>query len=297
MLKNIVKNNPDDRHDAYNEKPKLNGACFMAFPVSYSVPMLIPPHFHGELELVVFSGVGGSLRASNREERIEDERCYLIAPGTVHSYRIQPGSMASAWVVLVDLDACASALSLFSPGGSPSPHNDFCGEGLAITDSAELAGLLRELADRGPHPTAWHVTVTDALYGAELLMRMLRLAPKSPIADDAAKALNEKAKRVVEFVAVHFASPIGLDELAEYCAVSKYHLCRSFKDATGYTIGEYLARTRIREARRLLGAGSTVTEACYASGFRDLSHFIQTFRCMEGSTPKRWVKIAFPGRT
>ncbi len=287
----------DDKHDAYNERPVLNGACFRAFPVSYSAPVLIPPHFHGELELVVFSDTGGSLRASNREERIEDAYCYLIAPGTVHSYKIQPCSASSASVLLVDLDACASALSLFSPGESPSPRNDFGSEGLAFTDSSELAGLLRELAGIGTHPNGMHATLSDSLYRAELLMRILRLAPKSPVADESAKALNEKAKRVVEFVAAHFAVPLSLDELADNCAVSKYHLCRSFKDATGYTIGEYLARTRIREARRLLGAGSTVTEACFASGFQDLSHFIQTFKRLEGSTPKRWVKAAFPGRS
>jgi len=285
----------DDKHEAYNEKPVLNGACFMAFPVTYATNTLIPPHFHGELELVAFSGVGGSLRASNREEHIVDDRCYLKAPGTVHSYRIQPGMAAAASVLLVDLDACTVALSQFSPGGSLSMRDDFGGGGLAFTDSTDLTRSLRELAGMGTRPTGVNVAVTDALYRAELLMRTLRLAPKSPVADDAAKALNEKAKRVVEFVAVHFAASLSLDKLADSCAVSKYHLCRSFKDATGYTIGEYLARTRIREARRLLGAGSTVTEACYASGFRDLSHFIQTFRRMEGSTPKQWAKTAFPG--
>jgi AraC-like DNA-binding protein len=84
--------------------------------------------------------------------------------------------------------------------------------------------------------------------------------------------------------------PLALDEIATGCAVSKYHLCRIFKETTGYTIVSYLTQVRIDRACTLLAGGSSVTEACNESGFGNLSHFIKTFRTHTGSSPGAWAR-------
>jgi len=46
-------------------------------------------------------------------------------------------------------------------------------------------------------------------------------------------------------------------------------------------------RARLKRARALLRTGTSVTNACYAVGFNNLSHFIRSFRRTFGDVPSR----------
>jgi AraC-like DNA-binding protein len=51
----------------------------------------------------------------------------------------------------------------------------------------------------------------------------------------------------------------------------------------------FLVRLRVEHAARLLRTSSlSVTRICYDVGFRDLSHFITTFRRFTGMTPLQY---------
>lgn len=53
----------------------------------------------------------------------------------------------------------------------------------------------------------------------------------------------------------HLFRPISLDDLARHCAVSKFHMVRSFRQSTGQTPMTYLRTRRLSEAARLLATG------------------------------------------
>ena len=59
-----------------------------------------------------------------------------------------------------------------------------------------------------------------------------------------------------------------------------------FKKETGYTLIQYLNRTRIEVAKRLSETdGITVKETAYSSGFSDEKYFMRMFKKQEGMTP------------
>ncbi len=82
----------------------------------------------------------------------------------------------------------------------------------------------------------------------------------------------------------------SLWRLASRVAMSPYQFARVFGELVGVPPHRYLIRVRLQRARALLESGMSVTDACYTSGFNNLSHFIRTFRTHFGHTPSELGK-------
>lgn len=88
-------------------------------------------------------------------------------------------------------------------------------------------------------------------------------------------------------------APLDLASVAARAGVSPYHFLRFFTAVVGATPHQYLVRTRLRHAARLLADGArSVTEVAGEVGFGDLSNFIRTFRRAAGTSPRRFRTLA-----
>lgn len=76
-----------------------------------------------------------------------------------------------------------------------------------------------------------------------------------------------------------------IEDMAKSIGISPYHMIRQFKAACGLTPHQFQIQCRVRKAQKLLGEGKSVTEAAYATGFCDQSHFDRCFRKVVGLTP------------
>lgn len=95
--------------------------------------------------------------------------------------------------------------------------------------------------------------------------------------------------RVFERLHDHPAAPASLAELAAIAGVHPAHLARSFHHATGFPVGEYLRRLRIRRAcEALTRSHLPVAAIALDAGFADQSHFSRVFRRVTGETPRTW---------
>lgn len=97
---------------------------------------------------------------------------------------------------------------------------------------------------------------------------------------------------LLEYISAHITEELNLDTLAGEIGMSKFHLCKVFKAKTGTTINRYIVTRRVAEAKYLLLQGIPVTDACYRSGFNDLSHFIRTFHNAVGISPGKYLANA-----
>ena len=59
----------------------------------------------------------------------------------------------------------------------------------------------------------------------------------------------------------------------------------SFKEETGYTIGNYVTMKRLRYARELILGGMPVTQACFECGFQSYSTFSRAYKKNFGISP------------
>ncbi len=87
--------------------------------------------------------------------------------------------------------------------------------------------------------------------------------------------------------------PIDLDDAAEQAGISPFHFLRSFSNVLGVTPHQYLVRSRLKHAARLLaGEEISITDIAYDVGFADLSNFVRTFHRAAGVSPRSFRAAA-----
>ncbi len=91
------------------------------------------------------------------------------------------------------------------------------------------------------------------------------------------------------FIAEHFAEEIALTDVARAVNTSPFYFCKLFKQATGLTFTDYLARVRVETVKQiLLNPHKRVSEAAYEAGFQSLSQFNRVFRRVAGESPSTY---------
>ncbi len=172
---------------------------------------------------------------------------------------------------------------------------------------------LRELAEKDGLPEFKSVVIKDQLATGTLTQLnqaissgASRLALDTALARAAAALLirhcdtisrvpktrePEAVKRAREFLNENLSCKVSLDELSMYAGLSRYHLLRVFREATGLPPHSYHLQLRIEHAKQLLRSGLPFAETALQSGFSDQSHFSNTFRKYTGATPTQYTSV------
>ena len=91
-----------------------------------------------------------------------------------------------------------------------------------------------------------------------------------------------------------YTEKFSLDDLSEYFFLSKYHLCREFKNIFGISPNQYVITKRITMAKRLLRfSDMTLEEIAEKCGFYDTSYLNKQFRSNMPCFSKKYLKILF----
>lgn len=97
-----------------------------------------------------------------------------------------------------------------------------------------------------------------------------------------------KLKVAVEYIHRNYATLTGIEEVATACGITSTYLSRMFQTSFQCSPNVYLNRLRISQAQYLLSSGSSLTEACYRSGFNNYTYFISKFKSITGVTPAKF---------
>lgn len=100
-----------------------------------------------------------------------------------------------------------------------------------------------------------------------------------------------KVAPVLAYIQENLAEAMTIQTIADTFFMSKYHLCHIFKEATGFSLMDYVINCRILKARSLLREGVRVQEVGEAIGFRNNEHFIRTFKKLTGTPPKKYALL------
>lgn len=90
------------------------------------------------------------------------------------------------------------------------------------------------------------------------------------------------------FIESHMGGEITLDEIAQACGVSRFHLSRAFSATLGRSIMRYLRARRLTEAARALAAGAPdILSVALGAGYASHEAFTRAFRDQFGVTPEQ----------
>lgn len=98
--------------------------------------------------------------------------------------------------------------------------------------------------------------------------------------------------RAKKYICERFQERITLDEAAQAVNASTRHFCKVFKEATGITFTDYLARTRVEKAKHLLqNPHLRVSEIAFETGFESISQFNRSFKRITSMSPTQFRSV------
>ena len=111
--------------------------------------------------------------------------------------------------------------------------------------------------------------------------------PAAPAQQEKEPEVSGYVRQAMDYIAAHYAdADISIAVIAEHLRVSEGHLSHVFKKQTGMTVTNYLTKTRIDAAMRMLARDHVkVYEAAAAVGYKDVTYFSATFKKLTGLSP------------
>ena len=96
-------------------------------------------------------------------------------------------------------------------------------------------------------------------------------------------------QKIRDYLDLHYAEKINLDNLSAEFFINKYYLTRIFHEQYGVTINTYLTSVRITQAKQLLRfSDMSMEDIAVACGLQNANYLNRVFRKVEGIGPRAY---------
>lgn len=102
--------------------------------------------------------------------------------------------------------------------------------------------------------------------------------------------LPENLVLIKKHIDENFLKLSSASEVASHFFYSREHVSRLFSRYYNTTVSEYIKAKRIAYSRNLMEKGLSISDACYSSGFENMSTFIRAFKSVTDMTPSEYRK-------
>lgn len=239
--------------------------------VSLGKAFSYPVHSHSYFELILYHPFEGQVRINETVLKASQSFAVLMTPADLHGIEV--------WGASSDLLKIAFAPDL--PGSYLLERLQSHPVLVTAPDNA-LTCLFEKLAEERP------------LQERILLLRALLLCLLEAGEPLPALPAAHGSKLILEAVSIlqeEAHTDLTLGTLATRLNVSYQHLSTLFTTHLGLSFSAYLADIRLRNAMQMLHDSElSVSEICYECGYRNLSHFLRSFKQKFGITPKTYRK-------
>jgi AraC-like DNA-binding protein len=123
-----------------------------------------------------------------------------------------------------------------------------------------------------------------------LLLLVLHRIYELTVLDIETKMKDKKIQAIVRFIVQHYSEPLTVRYLADKAKLNPAYFGALFKQETGETVHQYIAKIRIRNAQNILSAGGyRVCEVAEQCGYRDSYYFYKQFKAITGKPPSMYL--------
>ncbi len=267
------------------EKKGLNQTYRYAHSVNSTArEVMYTPQTHNGIEIFFLLKGKIEFHVEQSTYRVSPNDILLINENELHHFHTLKESVYERIVLHVSpafferygLTDCHKAFTDRAPG----VHN------LIPAYAAENAGvtaILRRMEQYITENPASDMVIDAVL--VELLYVLSRIRPDNRLAKS-----NETITKILLYINERLTEPLMLDDIANAFFISKCHLCRIFKENTGFTIKDYIANKRIILVQFLCREGLDIGEAASRAGFGNYSNFYRVYVSKTGSSPRETLK-------
>ena len=133
----------------------------------------------------------------------------------------------------------------------------------------------------------------ELLLRAQLLELIVMIARAEHSADHDPDRYRPRLERTLDMIHERYGEALSLAVLAKHAGMSISRFSCVFRETLGTSPLDYVAATRMREARRRLRApGQSISEVAYSVGFQDSNYFSRAFRQHHGMSPREFRDVA-----
>ena len=250
-------------------------------------------HFHPEYEIVYVEAESGFRHIGDHISKFEGSDIALIGPNIPH-LNFDYGVKATVDTVVIQMKENFLGHDFFSLPEIAAIKTLFekAKSGVAFYGTTKkLAGEKLKQLTTLPH----FEKLITLLQFFNLLANSneIEMLKARPIASVSVLKEQQRLQKVHHFIEANYQNEIDVNTVANLCNLTTAAFCRYFKKSTHYTFTDFLNQFRINQSKKLLLQGKNVTEACYESGFANISYFNKTFKKVTGENPSAFKKKHF----
>jgi AraC-like DNA-binding protein len=247
-------------------------------------------HFHSEYEIVYVEAASGIRHIGDHISKYEGSDLALIGPNIPH-LNFDYGVKETVDTVVVQMQEHFLGEPFFKLPEINAIQELFekARNGVAFFgETKRLAGeklkLLHQQSNFDQLITLLQVCQLLAKSAESVLLNQRAVANVSVLKE------QQRLQKIYHYIETHYHEAIDVNEVARLSHLTTAAFCRYFKKSTHVTFTAFLNQYRINQAKKLLMQNSSVTDACYASGFENVSYFNKVFKMVTGYNPSACKK-------
>lgn len=223
-------------------------------------------HYHEEIEIAYVDKGEARAYCERTEISLKSGDICVFMPGEIHGFC--KGCENNIYIIKIKADSYVEKVSFdtLKPVRNKISAKD--------ENYDEIAKIIFEM----------RLEYTEKKKGYEFAIRALKNKVLAYILRNVPLTEAERGRnlyllnKVSKFVEENFAKKIKLDDVAEYCHLSKYYFAHVFKRLTGMVFSEYLALFRVEKSMILLRCtDENMTEIALECGFGSVRSFNRVF--------------------
>ncbi|RPE08491.1 AraC family transcriptional regulator [Chitinophaga lutea] len=249
-------------------------------------------HFHPEYEIVYVEGGSGTRHVGQHLSTYHDSDLIFIGPDVPHLNFDYGLSHEVNQIVIQLREDFLGAQFLQAPEMS-AIHNLFRQARYGLCFSGETKRLVAEKLKQ--MPAMEHFAQLICLLE---IFQLMATSKEVMRLNDEVNSYNQQQKDkdkdrmsvIYDYVDAHYHLKPDVNYIAAQVHMTTAAFCRYFKKQTGMTFTDFVNHCRINQAKNLLLQDKTVGEACFSTGFDQLSYFNKVFKKLNGENPTAFKK-------
>ena len=271
------------------------------FPIAFFdddlTNVLVPWHWHDELEIVLIIEGTVSMKIAGREFELNAGEGYFANSSILHSAELKTHSGYQHALVFSPKIISQAADLVWKTCVDPvlnNPEIPFVRLDPVINWQKEIIGLSEKAWESGAYEKEFYpLTVRESLTHVLFILSEHTESNENKSFNSQKELQDEfRAKKTLSYIEKNYTSPITINDIAKSADISVSTCLRLFKEVLHTTPINFLIKFRLQKAIQILISDpqKAISEAAFQCGFSDASYFNRCFRKEYKTTPTEYLK-------